>query len=46
MSGERSQQAIFTEEIQSDLSRMSELHTQLVIFDNFKTGLEEADRAK
>ena len=34
------------EEIQSDLSRMSKLHTQFVIFENFKTGLEEADRAK
>lgn len=46
MSEEKSPIAIFSELVQSDLMKMSQNHTEFIIFEAFKKGIEEADQKR
>ena len=46
MGEDKSPIAIFSEEIQSDLMNTSKVHSELIIYEAFKNGLEEASKKK
>ena len=46
MGEDKSPLTIFSEEIQSDLMSITKLHSELMIYEAFKSGLEEAREKK